>query len=45
LQGDALRPVNDLGWQIFVLETGYEPGELSAQRHDGSFREDGIGLS
>ena len=45
LQSDALCAVDDLGRQVFVLEAGYKLGKLSTQRHDGSFREDGIGLS
>ena len=45
LQGDAFRAVDDLGRQVFVAQAGDERGELSAQRHEGSFRGDGIGLS
>ena len=45
LQGDALGAVDDLGRQVLVPEVGDKSGELSAQRHDGSFREERIGLS
>ena len=45
LQRDALGAVDDLRRQVLVAEVGDERGELSAQRHDGSFREERIGLS
>ena len=44
LQGHALGAVDDLRRQVFVAEAGDESGELSAQRHDGSFREERVGV-